>query len=123
MANELDLSCSMRFIKGKMDVELSASGRLTITGTQYVKYNQVITQAAEVALEIGTGIGTLGYILVKNLDPTNFFEIRQETGAAFDCIKVPPGLFALFHAGSNMTAPFALADTADCEAEIFILEV
>lgn len=122
MANELDISASMRFTKGQMDVPLSASGRLTITGTQYVKYNQVITQAAEVALELGTGIGTMGYMLVKNLDPTNYFEIRWGTGEE-DVIKVPPKLFALFHVGSDMTAPYALADTADCEAEIFILEV
>jgi len=120
MAKEASIVGNIHFVKGRMDVELGSSFRLTIAGTQYVKYNQNITQASEIALELGT-LDSLGYAIIKNLDPTNFFTILTGTsGTVF--AKVLPLGFALFHFGSGVTAPFALADTADCEAEILILE-
>lgn len=120
MANELDVSGNLRFIKGNVDVELSRGNRLTITGTQYLKTVQNIGTSEEAI--IVTGLDTLGYCMIINRDPTNFIEVRAGTGVQ-DLIKVSPGMFCIFEFADGVSAPYAIADTAACDVEIIIIEV
>lgn len=54
-----------------------------------------------------------------NRDSTNFLTLKTGTGGTV-MIKIPPGKFALFHFGSGVTAPYAIADTAACQLEYII---
>lgn len=73
----------------------------------------------EEALLLGDG-GSIGYVLLKNLDSTNFVEIRTGTGAT-KFVKLLAGEIALFRFGSGVTAPYVIADTAACDLEITLI--
>jgi hypothetical protein len=119
MAAEITLSASLAVDNGVFDESLSRSGwRFDFSGTKVTKHVQSIGTSEE-AIDLGE-ISTLGWILAVNLDNTNYVEIRLGTGASNDCIKLPAkGGLALFHAGSDMTAPYAIANTAACLVEFF----
>ena len=68
-----------------------------------------------------TDVTSLGWAMFKNLDPTNYLEIRMATGASNDHIRIPPGKTAgPFWFGSDVTAPYAIANTAVCMLEYLI---
>jgi hypothetical protein len=90
---------------------------ITTKKHQWCKHNIGIT---EEALKLGE-LTALGWCLFLNRDDTNYVEIRSATGAANDIIKVPAGGGALFHFGSDVSAPFAIANTAACQTEYLIL--
>lgn len=118
MANEGEFSVALKMNKGGKKPSLSFGGvKFDISGTNYSKGSQTIGTSEE-ALELGD-VATPGYGIYKNLDSTNFVEIRGATGAV-DCVKILAGKCALFyHSGS---APFAIADTANVEIEYLLLE-
>ena len=74
---------------------------------------------SEEALNLGN-IATLGYIYIKNLDETNFVQLRTATSGTYFC-KLKPGEIAVFRFGSGVTAPYAIADTAACDVEYFLI--
>ena len=91
----------------------------TQTGDSYAEFIQSVGTAEE-ALELGQDIGTPGYCLLINLDPTNFVSIRRATGEG-NCIRLDAGGgFALFKLAA--TAPFAIADTGACRVKCLLLE-
>lgn len=75
---------------------------------------------SEEALKLGE-ITSLGWFLFRNLDETNYVEIRSATGASNDIIKVPPLGGALFHWGTDVTQPYAIANTAACQCRYLLL--
>lgn len=118
MANELQISCSLQYAKGNFAALNRTFSNLLrdVTGTNMVHNIQAVGTSEE-ALVIGD-IGTPGYMICKNLDATNFVEIRPGTGTA-DAIKLKPGDVALFRCAA---APWAIADTAGVELEYYIVE-
>ena len=118
MANELTVSCSMRFSKSSREASKSYSGiQIDVSGTKVTRLEQTIGTDEE-ALDIGD-IGTAGYIICKNLDDTNYIEIRPGSGAA-DLIKLKAGEVAMFRLALN--GPYAIADTAACDLEFLLIE-
>ena len=118
MANELTLSATMKFTKGERKVSVARSGlQLDVAGTDYIQKTQTIGTSAE-ALVLGD-IGTPGYMFVRNLDSTNFVEIRHGADGA-DVVKVRAGGIALFELASS--TPYAIADTASVEIEVAMIE-
>jgi hypothetical protein len=85
------------------------------------KYGKVVHNVGitEEALKLGE-VTALGWFFFRNLDLTNYVELRHATGAANDIIKVPPRGFAMFHWGSDVSAPFAIANTAACQCEYLL---
>ena len=66
----------------------------------------------EAALNLG-GITAAGALLIGvNRDDTNYMEIRTGTGASNDAVKVLAGEACCFRFGSDITAPFVIANTA-----------
>lgn len=117
MAAEITISASLELDDGTVAVKSPpASGlRFDFSGTKYTQHAQTIGTTEE-AIDLGE-ITTLGWIFAINRDNTNFVSIRTGTGLG-NAIKLPAkGGCALFHAGSGMTAPFAIADTAACRVE------
>lgn len=119
MANELIVTVSAQFAKGGVAARPIGSGPLSINvaGSKFVSAVQNIT-TTEVAIGIG-GLGTLGYAVFHNLDATNFLTIRMAT-AVTTGLKLKPNEWSLVRLGGN--APFAIADTANCLLEYWIVE-
>ncbi len=118
MANEITISASLSFSKGGKTASAGRSGlQDDMTGSNYFQGTQTIGTSEE-ALNKGD-IGTPGYIWVRNLDATNFVEIRAGSSAA-DVVKLMPGKMALFYLASS--TPYAIADSGACEIEYLILE-
>lgn len=120
MSAEITVSVSLALNDGVVDVASPpASGlRFDFSGTKYTKHAQTIGTSEE-AIDLGE-ITTPGWIVAINRDKTNYVELRLGTGASLDMIKLPAkNGCALFHAGSDMSAPFAIANTAACRVEFF----
>jgi hypothetical protein len=92
-------------------------GSITTKAFHHDKY---AVPTAEAAIKLGSLTAPFGWSLFKNYDDSNYFEIRSATGAANDVIKVPAGGVALFHFGSDISAPFWVANTAAVQAEYWI---
>ncbi len=122
MSAEITVSGSLNLDNGS---GIAANGgdsglRFDWTGPRYTKLVQQIGITEE-ALQLGEESSPLGWALIRNLDNTNFVELRTGTGATKFAKLLPKGGFALFYFGSGITAPFAISDTAACNIEILIL--
>lgn len=120
MANELTLNGSLQYADTEdADLALQIVDLLaTVSVKRYVrlKHNVGIT---EEAISLGD-VASPGWAIFINRDETNFIELRVSTGGA-KFAKLKPGEFALLRLGSGAQAPFAIADTAACQMEYFIL--
>jgi len=112
MANELTLSgLSIAFSKANVPpTSVNVAGiSVTVSGTQWMDNVQAVGTSEEAILMGDVAAG--GYMLVQNMDATNFVSLRQATGAA-NFMKLLAGEFAIFRLSPDATAPFAIADTA-----------
>ena len=116
MANELSIVVSMSFSKGGAQSARAESISVDVAGDAFTHQVQAIP-TSDTALVEGAAIGTPGYVLVKNLDATNFVTVGLTSSYA---IKLLPGEIALFRAAG---AIYALADTATCNVEYWIIEL
>lgn len=121
MADEIRVNASLQYEDDELTtIALSLSEFIgDITTKLYVKHKHNVGTSEE-AMELGA-LSALGWCIAVNRDDTNFVEIRSATGASNDIIKIPAGAAALFHFGSNVTAPYIIADTAACQVEYLIL--
>lgn len=119
MANEISLSGSMTFQKGNVSASMGKAGvRADVAGLRYAEYVQEIGTSAE-ALELGD-VGTPGYVMIENLDATNFVSLRPTSSAA-DMIRIRAGEFAgPFQLAA--AAPFAIANTAAVRIRCLVIE-
>lgn len=118
MANENTIGATLKFLKGESDILFAKSGILQdVAGDDYVKRTQTVGTSEE-ALGLGD-LTSPGYILMFNRDATNYVAIRPGTGEN-DLIRVPPGGVALFYC--HASAPFIIANTANCQVEYLLIE-
>lgn len=120
MASELTINLSLAYSDafGAEDSLALVNGLLTPAVKQFVHLKQLVT-ITEVPLNLG-GIVSPGYLIIKNLDDTNFVEMRVGTGGTRD-VKVRPGLGAVVPFGSGVTAPYLIADTASVWVEYILI--
>lgn len=122
MANELTVTASLEFNATGINIPALENVDFNVSGTEFIHQRQPIGTSEE-AINLGSLSGqTLGWAIFKNLDSTNYIEIRSATGDGNDIIKLPPGGVALFHFGSDVTAPYAIANTSECLLEYRIHE-
>ena len=122
MANEITITASLAFAKGSVaNVSRAITAvQFDVSGTRYSQIVQAVGTGEE-ALDFGdvpTAQG--GYCFMKNLDATNFVEVRPGTGIA-DLIKMKPLEVCLFRITPAAT-PWMIADTDPCDVEILIVE-
>jgi hypothetical protein len=122
MADEITLGASLSYLDSEMDeaIEISLSALLASVSTKKFTRVKQNVGTSEEAMVLGE-VTSLGWLLIVNRDATNFVEWRTATGAGNDAIKIPARRFALFHVGSDVTAPFLIANTAACQVEIFLI--
>jgi hypothetical protein len=122
MADEIKPFAVLRYEDDEgADIALGIADGVTFDITtkkfEWVKHN---VGTAEEAMKLGE-LSALGWCIFINRDDTNYVEIRSGTGASNDIIKVPAGGVALFHWGSDVSAPYVIAPTAACQCEYLIL--
>lgn len=122
MANELTMGASLSYQKGNSPtIDWSKSGKkVTVSGNTYTMATvSVGTSEEAIPLAEVTAAGAL--MAVENLDDTNYIEIRDATGASHDVIRVGPREPALFRFGSDVTAPYWIANTAACLVQYILI--
>lgn len=118
MANEATVTVSLQFAKGSVDLTLSdAAKTFDVTGTRYQRAVQSVGTSEE-ALDMGD-ITDPGWAYFRNLDASNFVEIRAATGDTA-CIRINAGESCCFRLVA--TAPFVMADTAAIDLEYMIVQ-
>ncbi len=118
MADELVLNCSLSFLKGSTEIEISRGLKVTVSGNSGIQHRQTVGTAEE-ALVLGE-VTVGGFLLMVNRDATNYVKVRSGSGLA-DLVRLKPGEPALFRVDSGAT-PYVIADTAPCDVEYVLIE-
>ena len=117
MSNEISISASISFSKGGASVQRAEGIQVTVTGDAFShEVMSILTTAGGTLLVEGGDVGTAGYILLKNLDATNYITVGLSGQYS---IKLKAGEIALFRAAAPI---YALANTATCLVEYLIIE-
>ena len=125
MANELSLTFQITYtptvanispvVPGLKTDTVSMTGSRAVTGLQRI----VITEEAISFGDVADG----GYILIRNIDPTNFVELNQTAAPAKYCIRLNATEFAMFRVGGGAANGLvAKADTAICTVQYWLFE-
>lgn len=93
MANEVQVSAGLSVSKSGISLGVSGAKSITQAGNANTGTVQNIGTSAE-ALSVGD-VSTIGYLLIKNQDATNFVEV--DSANTFDAFpqKLLPGEFVL----------------------------
>lgn len=123
MSNEITVTANLQASKGSVNAAYNLSGlQFNMTGTKAVTNVMTIATSAT-ALNLGDIVSvdssTPGWILIFNMDATNYVTFRNGSGGA-DLIKILPGEFALFRLAT--ATPFALANTAAVQIQYLVIE-
>jgi len=123
MANELEIQGSIFFAKGNTARTglKTAVIKVDVSGDGHIIASQNVGTSEEALILGDVSTSALGLCMIVNKDATNFVEIRPGTTVA-DLIKIKAGEFALFRFADLVTAPFAIADTAAVEVDIYLFE-
>lgn len=116
MSAELLLSASLKFSKGGSVFEALLNGTyFDVSGTVGNKQVQAIGTSDE-SLALGD-VSTIGFVMIKNLDPTNYVTIGSD-GTLYP-LKLKPG--EAFMGRWNAAAIHVKANTATCNVEYTII--
>lgn len=120
MAGEITFALRIRSNVRNIERELAAKG-IDVSGSRLHHTVQLIGTSEE-ALGLGE-LASLGVIWAYNTDPTNYLEIRSATGSSNDIVKLLAGEQWAWRWGSDVTAPYAIANTSACYLEYMIWEI
>jgi hypothetical protein len=120
MANEISLTASLIHSQGGTTVNGTVNKVITQTGTKRVANVQIIGTSSEA---IVLGDVTPRYAYFKNLDSTNFVYIGYQTActSANAFLKLLPGEASVCCLAQSVL--YALADTANVNLEVILVEV
>lgn len=116
MANELSLSINLSFLKSGASVSGNISDQVTVSGTKYTRVVQAVGTSDE-TMELGD-ITTPGYIMLTNLDATNYIQIGFNGSTYQMRLKAGESMLAR----NDAATWHFLANTATCNLEITIIE-
>ncbi len=127
MANELTMSAAISYEDDSFtDEGLSLEEVVkSVTTKKFIKHKQSVGTSEE-AIVLGE-VTTPGYAFFINRDPTNYIELKVATGGAIfarldpDTNQDGKGGFAFLKLGSGAAAPYAMANTAACLMEYFVV--
>ena len=120
MANETTLTVGLANTRSGVTVSGSVSLSITQSGTNNLANIQNIGTTTE-ALVFGD-VTTIGYLMVKNLDATNYVELDLNTpvaGTAF--AKLLPGEGCVIP--TRQTTIYGKANTAACDCLVLLCEL
>lgn len=120
MANELTVSVSASLVNGNHRASF-APGAIQVTQAAQGMHGPVVSVGtSEEDLAVGD-VGTLGWLFLRNLDPTNFvtYGPKDTTMKAFG--RLEPGEIACLRLEPGITLRWQ-ADTAACKVQVMLLE-
>lgn len=117
MANEITFSGSLRYLSGLKSATMSASGHATQVGTHFISNIQDIGTVEEAVVK--GDVGTIGWVMFRNLDDTNFIEVGATTGVY--SLKLTAG--SMFVGPWDGSTIFAKSDTDPCALQTLIVEL
>jgi hypothetical protein len=123
MSKEITVSASLSVALGGSSVASSRSVALDIVGTNVVSELFTTPYAADQALDL-SNLANLGYLLIENLDATNFLQISTATGGGFAAAvfaKVRP--LSVFLAQPGTKTLYIKADTAAVITKMTAVEI
>lgn len=120
MANEITLSAALACTKSGATASGSHTATLTMAGDEFMMSVQGINHADAEALNLGD-VTTVGYVLVKNLDATNYVELALDEPMANKFAKILAGGCALIPPSSATI--YAQANTASVNVQIVAVEL
>lgn len=123
MANELQITVAVKYQKGNSRTldETYGPKKVTVSGNPAILGAIVSVGTSEEVIPLAEVTAAGALMFGKNLDDTNYIEIRDATGAANDVVKVGPGEPFCFRFGSDVTAPYWIANTAACLVEYTLI--
>jgi hypothetical protein len=119
MANEATIKSTLTFASSGSGFSEEMSKQIDVAGTPFIHNRQIVGFAAEEALLLGDAVPG-GYFLAVNRDATNYVQLIAATGET-PFVRLKPSEFCLFRIDAGASAPFAQANTADCELEFWLL--
>ena len=123
MANEIQIRASLKYTPAAANQQGFDTGLLSklldITGVDVQAGTQVIGTTEE-EITVASDLGTPGYMLIINVDPTNFVQLGPATTVYMVALKA--GEFALFRLDAGASSLFAKADTANVTVQYWLLE-
>jgi len=124
MANEATKTTNLFMAKGGVVIGTAAvTQQRTVAGVHAEQGSRVVTQSADVEIDVGDVDSTDDYDLeIVNLDPTNYIELSTGTGGGF-AAGVFSKVLPLWSASITPGAPiYAKANTANCLVAIRAVE-
>ena len=113
MANELTLTGNFAYTDANgAKQELGVDSLLQSVTTKVTSRAQQSIATSETTINLG-GVASVGWLILVNLDDTNYVEIKTAASGTI-IAKLPPGGFCILYLGSGITAPVAIANTAAC---------
>src|SRR5436309_15751946 len=88
MSNEITITSTLKYSKNKASASLAGTFQASQTGDKYEAGVQSVGTSPEETIQKGD-IGTIGYAMFRNMDPTNFVQLGAQTGQY--TIKLNPG--------------------------------
>ena len=121
MVDELSLSVNLSFSKGGVKVPLQHfSCKATVDGDAYASGVQEIGTVEEEVAQLAD-LGTPGWVLIINLDSTNYVEVGALTGEYTNLIEA--GKFAFYQHDKNESSTIlAKATGSAVKIQYFIFE-
>ncbi len=91
-----------------------ADQEIAVTTETPVEFHQVSVATSEQVLNLGGITAAKAMIVFANLDDTNYVEVRTGTGASNDAYYVGPLECHVWRFGTDVTAPYVIANTLAC---------
>lgn len=123
MADELTLKVTFNYnpsTAGEVTVNPAEfSGTFDVAGSPITSGIQAIGTSEEI-LNLGD-VTTPGYLMIKNLDSTNFLQYNVDATPTQYTGKLLAGEFALLRLGDTASALYLKADTSSCNVQYWLL--
>jgi hypothetical protein len=120
MANEINIQAVLTVQRSTPPMCASGALDITQTGKHCICNVQNIGTGAE-ALVLGD-CATMGYLFVKNVDPTNYVQLGLDSGVSTQVFaKLKPNEFCLIPC--NQIPIYAKANTAACDVVVAAAEL
>jgi len=121
MANEITLNVAFQTIKGNHKEVFAPGQKSYDQSTQGAHAPVVSVGTSEEDLSVGD-IGTLGWLVLHNLDTTNYVQWGPKSGGSMVAIgRIKAGEIAVLRLEPGITLRW-VANTAACKVKVLLLE-
>jgi len=119
MANEITLNATLDYDDAVSSDSLQVTDKhVTVASTIIARHIQSIL-TSETVIDLGSVV-TMGFVMFKNLDPTNYIEIKSGASGIVIGKMFPGEPYGPVRIGSGIVAPVAIANSGTCRMDILI---